>query len=232
MDIGVDTAMRLGFRVILRPEPVSTPQSYFTTLVVSQEHPRTMGLTITASHNPAPYIGVKFTVPTVAAIGQDCGQMGGLTKVREIYHSARSLSPSPAERWNCSISPSDTSTSRSNRPEWRPGILRGWVSCSIPFTARPGRRFTGPLPSPGAESGARLIPDGNFPTGSPNPTSQGKMKTAIALAAEKNCRASGSRRWGSNCLRLSRGILTAGFAFVPILKACVGRARAKNISAL
>ena len=46
-----------------------------------------MGLVITASHNPAQYIGVKFTVPTVQAIGLDCGPLGGLAKVREIYHS-------------------------------------------------------------------------------------------------------------------------------------------------
>jgi phosphomannomutase len=91
-----------------------------------------------------------------------------------------------------------------------------------------------------AQAGARvealrLIPDGNFPTGSPNPTSQGKMKGAIALAAEKKCQAvigidgDGDRIvFGS-----SRGILTAGFAFVPILRACLAaEGKAKEVSAL
>ena len=65
MELGVDVAMRMGFRVFLRAEPISTPQSYFTTLYVSQEHRKTMGLAITASHNPAQYVGIKFTVPIV-----------------------------------------------------------------------------------------------------------------------------------------------------------------------
>src|SRR5690554_814378 len=95
MEIGVDTALRLGFRVFMRAEPVSTPQGYFTAHWVSRNHPKTMGLAITASHNPEQYIGVKFTVPTVHAIGQDCGPLGGLTKVREIYHSDQQFEPRP-----------------------------------------------------------------------------------------------------------------------------------------
>src|SRR4029078_4507911 len=80
-----------GFRTYLRAEPISTPQSYFTTHCVSQEHRKTMGLAIAASHNPAQYVGIKFTVPIVHAIGYDCGPMGGLTKVREIYHSPQKV---------------------------------------------------------------------------------------------------------------------------------------------
>ncbi|NJL30401.1 MAG: hypothetical protein HC898_01535 [Phycisphaerales bacterium] len=89
MDLGVQEAMRQGFRVFVRPEPVSTPQGYFTAMTVSQKHPKTMGLGVTASHNPAQYVGVKFVVPTVQAIGYDCGPKGGLTRVREIYHSPK-----------------------------------------------------------------------------------------------------------------------------------------------
>ena len=87
MELGLEVALRMGFRVYLRADPISTPQSYFTTLYVSQEHRKTMGLAITASHNPAQYVGIKFTVPIVHAIGYDCGPLGGLTKIREIYHS-------------------------------------------------------------------------------------------------------------------------------------------------
>ena len=54
MELGVQVALRMGFRVFLRPEQISTPQGYFTALYVSQQHPKTMGLCITASHNPAP----------------------------------------------------------------------------------------------------------------------------------------------------------------------------------
>src|SRR5690606_672192 len=69
----------------------------------------------------------------------------------------------------------------------------------------------------------RIIPDGAFPTGSPNPTSQGKMAAAVQRAAETDCQAvigidgDGDRIvFGDR-----RGILTAGFAFVPILRQCL-----------
>ena len=44
MELGVTTALRKGFAVFVRPEPISTPQGYFTTLWVSQCRPNTMGL--------------------------------------------------------------------------------------------------------------------------------------------------------------------------------------------
>src|SRR5437870_11265184 len=43
MELGVAAAMRMGFRVFVRPEQISTPQGYFTALYVSQQHPKTMG---------------------------------------------------------------------------------------------------------------------------------------------------------------------------------------------
>ena len=87
MEIGMEVALRLGFRVLLCADPISTPLAYFATLKATLRYPNTMGLAITASHNPASYVGVKFTVPPVRAIGLDCGPLGGLTRVREIYHS-------------------------------------------------------------------------------------------------------------------------------------------------
>ena len=67
LEIGVQVAPRSGFRVVACTDPISTPQGYFVTLRTSARHPKTMGLVVTASHNPAQYIGVKFTVPTVQA---------------------------------------------------------------------------------------------------------------------------------------------------------------------
>ena len=66
----------------------------------------------------------------------------------------------------------------------------------------------------------RLVPNGEFPTGSPNPTSQGKLDRAIQLAAEENADVvlgidgDGDRVvFGDR-----RGILAAGFVTVPILR--------------
>ena len=38
-------------------------------------------------------VAVKFTVPTVQAIGQDCGPMGGLSKIRQLFHSHEKFAP-------------------------------------------------------------------------------------------------------------------------------------------
>ncbi len=235
MEIGVDTAVRLGFRVLLRTEPISTPQSYFTTLYVTREHPKTMGLTITASHNPAQYIGVKFTVPVVAAIGADCGPMGGLTKVREIYHSSEKFTPKPGGSLTILDLTSEYIDFSMKQAGVAPGSLAGLGVVLDTYHGSAGPELYRALTKAGARvEPLRLIPDGNFPTGSPNPTSQGKMKAAVALAAEKNCQAvigidgDGDRMvFGS-----SRGILTAGFAFVPILQACMAGNSVKTASAL
>ena len=77
MEIGINATVQAGFRVIACFDPVSTPMTYFLAMQNAAKYPKTMGLTITASHNPHQYIGVKFTVPGVAAIGYDCGPLGG-----------------------------------------------------------------------------------------------------------------------------------------------------------
>ena len=85
MELAVELALRAGLRVFACAEPISTPHSYFLSLAIAKDHPQTMGLTITASHNPASYVGLKTTVPIAQAIGLDSGPRGGLTRVREIF---------------------------------------------------------------------------------------------------------------------------------------------------
>lgn len=228
MEIGVETALDAGLRVYLRPEPVSTPQSYFTTLHVSREYRNTMGLTVTASHNPKQYIGVKFTVPVVHAIGADCGPKGGLTKVKEIYHSDAKIAP---KRGSGTLELLDLARDyiyfSLNAAGVAPGALSGLRVVLDTFHGSAGPELFRALTLAGAHvEPLRLIPDGNFPTGSPNPTSQGKMNAAIDLAKLKTCDAvigidgDGDRIvFGS-----SRGLLTAAFAFVPILQACLASA--------
>lgn len=80
MEIGMNVAIEAGFRLFVCFDPISTPLSYFVTMQTIVNFPGTMGLTVTASHNPKQYVGIKYTVPTVEAIGYDCGPMGGLKK--------------------------------------------------------------------------------------------------------------------------------------------------------
>ena len=222
LELGVDTAVRMGFGVFLRTEPISTPQSYFTTLWVTQEHPNTMGLCITASHNPAEYVGVKFTVPTVQAVGCDCGPKGGLTRVREIYHSGAQFDRVGGGSLQVIDLGREYRDFSMRQAGVGPGDLAGTSVVLDSFHGSAGPELYAALCAAGAAvEPIRLVPDGNFPTGSPNPTSQGKMDRAVALAGADGCHVvigvdgDGDRIvFGDR-----RGILTAGFVAVPILTA-------------
>lgn len=224
LELAVEEALRQGLRVYLCPDPISTPQSYFTTLWVSQTHRKTMGLTITASHNPRQYVGVKFTVPIVAAIGADCGPGGGLTRIRQIYHSKHHFPSSPGgtlELINLSSQYVEFSMQQAGV---KTGELNGLGVVLDTFNGSAGPEIYRALVTAGARVHAmRLVPDGTFPTGSPNPTSQGKMNPAVKLAGQQSCAAViGIDGDGDRIVFGSpRGILTAGFAFVPILQACL-----------
>jgi phosphomannomutase len=230
MELGVQTAIDAGFEVFLRAEPISTPQSYFTTLHVSQWRPNTMGLSITASHNPAQYIGVKFTVPVVAAIGEDCGPMGGLTKIREIYHSRQTLEQRPGGRLTLLDLTHDYIDFSMKLAGIAPGALAGLGVVVDAFHGSCGPELVMALQKAGARvEPMRLIPHGQFPTGSPNPTSQGKMTAAQELAERADCQAViGVDGDGDRIVFGDRsGVLTAGFAFVPILRTCLAAAGAE-----
>ncbi len=224
MGIGIDVAMRMGLRVFARMEPISTPHSYFQTHWISQQHPNCMGLTVTASHNPAAYVGVKFVIPPVQAIGQDCGPMGGLTKVRELYHSAEKFAEAPGGTLTLLDLDREYIDYSLKTAGLKPGDLEGITVVLDGFNGSCGPEMFRALQKAGVKVHAlRLVPDGNFPTGSPNPTSQGKMEAAVALAKQVGAQAvigvdgDGDRIVFGD----SRGILTAGFAFVPILRQCL-----------
>lgn len=222
MELAVEAAMQMGILTFVVANPISTPQGYFVSLHVSQRHPKTMGLGITASHNPRQYIGVKFTVPVVQAIGQDCGPMGGLTKIREIYHGREKFAPAGAGRLELLELTHEYIDFSIAVAGIKPGELDGISVVLDTFHGSCGPELYMALRQCGARvEPMRLVPDGHFPTGSPNPTSQGKMNGAVALAGARNCDAvigidgDGDRIvFGDR-----RGILTAGFAFVPILRA-------------
>jgi phosphomannomutase len=104
-----------------------------------------------------------------------------------------------------------------------PGDLDGLSVVLDGFHGSAGPELFAALDRAGARiEPLRLVPDGNFPSGSPNPTSRGKMDQAVGRAGEKNCDVvlgidgDGDRIvFGDR-----RGILTAGFAAVPILRGC------------
>jgi phosphomannomutase len=235
MEIGLAEARRQGVRVFLRPEPISTPQGYFTALCISQRYPKTVGLGITASHNPAQYIGIKLVVPVVQAIGLDCGPAGGLTRVREIYHSAQAAPAAEGASLELPDLAGEYIEFSLAQAGVKPGDLTGLSVVLDTFHGSAGPELYRALTLAGVRvEPRRMIPDGHFPSGSPNPTSQRKMNAAVALAGETNCHAvlgidgDGDRIvFGDR-----RGILTAGFAFVPILRACLSGSGGEKVPVL
>jgi phosphomannomutase len=225
LEIGINTALRLGFRVVACPDAISTPQGYFVALRASVLHPKTMGLAITASHNPSQYIGVKFTVPTVQAIGLDCGPLGGLAKVREIYHSTERFPDIAGGELQLIEHPTVEYVAYSlSAAGVRPGELTGLTVVLDAFHGSAGPEIVHALVAAGVRVlPLRWVPNGAFPTGSPNPTSQGKMDDAIRLAQESKADVvlgvdgDGDRIvFGDR-----RGILSAGFVTVPVLRTLI-----------
>ncbi|MBI4579574.1 MAG: hypothetical protein HY718_07730 [Planctomycetes bacterium] len=224
LELATDTAVRMGLSTYVCTAPASTPHGYFLALHVSREHPNTMGLMVTASHNPRQYIGVKFTVPTVQAIGYGCGPMGGLSAVRQIYHSAERFGPAAGGSLHLVDLSREFIEFSMQQAGVGAGALAGMAVVVDGFHGSAGPELMTALQRAGAcVEPLRLIPDGHFPTGSPNPTSRGKMDRAVAAAAEKDCVAAIGLDGDGDRVVFGdrRGVLSAGFAAVPILRTCV-----------
>ncbi|MEW5816605.1 MAG: hypothetical protein AB1798_14585 [Spirochaetota bacterium] len=235
MEIGLETARKAGFRVYCCTDPISTPQSYFTALWVTREHPQTFGFTITASHNPAKYVGLKFTVPVVQAIGLDCGPLGGLRRIREIYHSREKL---PAAG-NSSLNLVNLTDEYIRFSMHAAGIGKGSLNhiklVLDSFNGSAGSELYRTLMAAGVEVyPLKLVPDGYFPAGSPNPTSIGKMNDALRYAAElEGALVIGVDGDGDRIVFVDgKGILNAGFAAIPVIKSFVSCSSSEPCTAL
>jgi len=223
METGIETAVASGFRVYACMDPVSTPLSYFMTMQKTLKHPKTMGLTITASHNPKQYIGVKFTVSGVEAIGYDCGPLGGLAKVKELYLSPdQILEKEEGGSLHIVNHPAKKYIGYSLKlANVKKNGLKGLKVVLDTFHGSAGPELYKALTFTGVEViPLRLVPNGEFPTGSPNPTSQHKMDRVIQLAGEQDADlVIGVDGDGDRIVFGDKtGIFSAGFVMIPILK--------------
>ena len=220
MELAVDMARSSGFDVYLCPDPVSTTQSYFMTFRISEERPAIMGLTFTASHNPASYVGLKVVVPPVQAIGLDCGPLGGFRKIREIYHGTEALErgrPSSLQVLGMAREYVDFSFAQAGVGD---GDLAGLSVVADFMNGAAGPEFMAAFQRAKVSvAPLRLIPDGGFPTGSPNPTSAGKMDAAVARARAQGADAVIGTDGDGDRLVFgdARGTLSAGIAAIPML---------------
>ncbi len=223
MEIGIRVAVEAGFRVFVCFDPISTPLSYFATMQTTVNFPNTMGLTVTASHNPKQYVGIKYTVPSVEAIGYDCGPLGGLKKIKELYHQHDFI---PDKRDGGSLTllkhPADDYIDYSFQlADLKDNELQGLSVILDTFNGSAGPELYRALIKAGVKViPLRLVPNGDFPTGSPNPTSQNKMNPAMELAKQNHADliigidGDGDRIVFGD----QQGAFSAGFVMIPILK--------------
>lgn len=223
MEIGINVAVEAGFKIFACFDPISTPMSYFATMQTSLKFRNTMGLTVTASHNPKHYIGIKYTVPTVEAIGYDCGPLGGLKKVKELYHNTDfALLKIPGGSLEILQNPTDEYINYAfDLADVKTGGLTGLSVVLDTFNGSAGPELFRALSRAGVTiTPNRLAPNGEFPTGSPNPTSQHKMDPAIRLANQNNADliigidGDGDRIVFGDHI----GVFSAGFVMIPILR--------------
>ncbi len=221
MTLAEDVVTRAGMRLVVAPRPISTPQSYHLAWRVSQRHPGTLGLTITASHNPREYVGVKFTVPPVRAIGLDCGPKGGLTRVREIYHSAARVNTQQRGavlQWDIEEAYLDFALATAALPA---GGLEALQVVVDGFSGVAGPELCRLLERAHARVLHRHVtPDGTFPGGPPNPTGIGRMDACRELTRASGATVGIGLDGDGDRLVFctSEQILTAGFAFVAVLE--------------
>ena len=223
MEIGIKVAVESGFRVFACFDPISTPLSYFAAMQTTVNFPETMGLTVTASHNPKQYVGIKYTVPTVEAIGYDCGPLGGLKKVKEFYHQKDfQLEKKTGGTLSIIENPVNKYIEYTFQlAEIKENELAGLSVILDTFNGSAGPEIYRALVKAGVNvTPLRLVPNGDFPTGSPNPTSQNKMDTAVELAKKQNSDlvigidGDGDRMVFGD----KNGVFSAGFVMIPILQ--------------
>ena len=231
MDIAIETALRAGLRVYACFDSFSTPLSYYTTALTTLKHPGTMGLTITASHNPKEYIGVKFTVPEMQAIGYNCGPLGGLKKVKELYHSPFNLDKKNGGELIIMEHPMEEYIQYSlKNAHVGEGSLRGLTVVLDALNGAAGAEIMRALTLTGVKViPHRIIPNGDFPSGSPNPTSQNKMDETLKIAAQQNADVViGLDGDGDRIVFGDKhGLFNAGFVMIPILETLL-KSRNKN----
>ena len=218
LEIGLEAALGSGFEVYLCTDPISTPQSYFLALWASTRHPRTMGFTVTASHNPADYVGLKLTVPTVRAIGLDSGPLGGLSAIRALYHGGERLPAGLHGALHVVDLTREYVDFSFHNAGIEEGSLAGQRIILDSFNGSAGPELLQAMEKAGVQADAlRLIPDGRFPSGSPNPVSQGKMAGAVRLADETQTVIGVDGDGDRLVFGDRRGILSAGLSAVSII---------------
>jgi phosphomannomutase len=174
---------KAGLEVLLEPNPIGTCQFYYACL----SHIDAAAVMVTASHNPASYLGMKLVGPNLQVISMGHGPVGGLELIQQLYEAnepinenGRQGSVHMLDTLGAFITYSAELANVGSRDVSGLSVgcdfQHGSAGCAI-------GRALGEL---GVHySALHLIPNGNFPQGDPNPGIEASMQDAKAFLAVK-----------------------------------------------
>lgn len=172
-----------GLDVYVEPNPVGTCQFYYACL----SHAEAAAVMVTASHNPASYLGMKLVGPNLQVISMGHGKLGGLEEVQKLYEkevpigkplrvgnvhvldtlsSFIAYSADLAQVEACDVEGLSIGCDFQHGSAG-PAIARAFGELGVHYTA------------------LHLIPNGNFPQGDPNPGIETSMRDAKAFLTEQ-----------------------------------------------
>lgn len=174
MQTALDYFISIGIDVVINPSQISTCQFYYSCM----QNTDAAGIMITASHNPGEYIGFKLMAPGVQTLATDCGPLGGIACIKKFYIEDIAFKALDREariiikRYTSDFI--DYSMKLSNVKE---GDLKG-ANILVDFLSGvAGTEIGEALTRCGAKVTMRnLIPNGNFPSGDPNPVVLSSIK--------------------------------------------------------
>ncbi len=174
---GIEHFSCLGFSVHTELNPVSTCQFYFSCSRLGS----ILGIMIGASHNPGRYTGQKLVGPDCMPIAQDIGPAGGLTHIRKLFIQGASIDPA-SKRGNI-ICIEDRTAYVQACLSWAgvgKGSLKGLRVVLDFLSGTAAAEVLVGLQEAGVNFVARnVVPDGNFPSGPPNPILEQSVRPTL-----------------------------------------------------
>ncbi|MDD3028518.1 MAG: hypothetical protein PHI41_10815 [Erysipelotrichaceae bacterium] len=179
---GIEHFSCLGFSVHTELNPVSTCQFYFSCSRLGS----ILGIMIGASHNPGRYTGQKLVGPYCIPIAQDIGPAGGLTQIRQLFIQGAALDL--ASKRGDILCIEDRTAYVQACLSWagvEKGSLHGLRVVLDFLSGTAAAEVLLGLQEAGVHFVARnVVPDGNFPSGPPNPILEQSIKPTVAYLKE------------------------------------------------
>ena len=174
---------KAGLDVFINPLPISTCQFYFSCM----KHRESAGIMVTASHNPAEYIGLKLVGPEVEPIAYGCGPAGGIEKIKKLFVDGASVQGDKKGKLIVVNHMEDYISYCMKLSGVGEGSLRGTKILLEFLNGSAGSEMALAFQRAGAELELRnVVPDGFFRQGDPNPIIEPSIAPARKAMREGN----------------------------------------------